>query len=223
MSKKSTREEAVELAYASAQKKLRAADPETVAEHSGAEWHKDEGYLEIPFLNRRYRVSLPDVTVRSRTALHRSENSGCRKAADEAGEEPPLVRRVLILHYLLQAHGTGLAGRWVDFRSIPGGVAYYPVFRGRIISRLVRMFGERPQALIEAAAPLGGQPIEMADVGIEITAFPRVPVVFALWEASEEFGPEGTVMFDDSLPTYLETEDAIVVCEEIFAGLKHRV
>jgi hypothetical protein len=206
MSKKSTREEAVELAYASAQKQLRATDPETVAEHSGAEWHKDEGYLEVPFLNKRYRVSLLDGEI-----------------GDQAGEEPPLVRKVLILHYLLQAHGTGLAGRWVDFRSIPGGVAYYPVFQGRIISRLVRMFGERPQALIEAATPLGGRPIEMADVGIEIPAFPRVPVVFALWEASEEFGPEGTVMFDDSLPTYLETEDAIVVCEEIFAGLKHRV
>jgi hypothetical protein len=206
MSKKSTREEAIELAYASAQKQLCETDPETVAEHSGAEWHKDEGYLEVPFLNRRYRVSIPDVTIR-----------------DDAGEDPPLVRKVLILHYLLQAHGTGLAGRWVDFRSIPGGVAYYPVFRGRIISRLVRMFGERPQALIEAAAPLGGRSIEKADVGVEIPAFPRVPVVFALWEASEEFGPEGTVMFDDSLPTYLETEDAIVVCEEIFGELKHRV
>ena len=144
MSKKSTREEAVELAHASAQKELRTADPKAVAEQSGAAWHKDEGYIEVPFLNRTYRVSLPEATM-----------------VDEAGEEPPLVRKVLILHYLLQAHGTGLANRWVDFRSIPGGVVYYPVFRGRIISRLVRMFGERPQALIEAAAPLGGRPIEM--------------------------------------------------------------
>jgi hypothetical protein len=31
------------------------------------------------------------------------------------------------------------------------------------------------------------------------------------------------VMFDDSLPTYLETEDAIVVCEEIFGALKEYV
>jgi hypothetical protein len=206
MSKKSTREEAVELAHTSAQKELGAADPTAVAERSGAEWHQGKGYLEVPFLNSRYRVSLPDGEVRA-----------------EEGEDPSLVRKVLILHYLLQAHGTGLAGRWVDFRSLPGGVVYYPVFRGRVISRLVRMFGERPQDMILAAAPLGGRPIEMADVGVEIPAFPRVPVVFALWEASEEFGPEGTVMFDDSLPTYLETEDAIVVCEEIFGALKGHV
>lgn len=206
MSKKSTRDEAIELAHASAQKQLCETDPEAVAENSGAVWYKTEGYFEIPFLNSRYRVSLPVGEVSA-----------------EEGEEPSLVRKVLILHYLLQAHGQGLANRWVDFRSIPGGVVYYPVFRGRIISRLVRMFGEQPQALIEAATPLGGRSIAMADVAVEITAFPRVPVVLALWEASDEFGPEGTVMFDDSLPAYLETEDAIVVCEEIFAGLKQRV
>jgi hypothetical protein len=241
MKKKSTWEESVELAFSSAQKRLRTMDPKGVAERSASELSTgDEGkYLKLTFLNQRYRVFLPEGEVRSRTALHKSESTAplhsteqgmrgpasvrCRKAADEAGGDPPLVRKVLILHYLIQAHGTGLARRWVDFRSLPGGVVYYPVFRGRVIARLVRMFGQRPQALIAAALPLGGRAIEMADVAVEIPAFPRVPVVFALWKASDEFGPEGTVMFDDSLPTYLETEDAIIVCEEILGGLKHNV
>jgi hypothetical protein len=225
MKKKSTWQEAVELAFASAQKHLRAMDPRQVAERSAAEWHEGEGggYLELTFLNQRYQVLLPQAEVKSRTALHKSENTGCRKAADAAGEEPSLVRKVLILHYLIQAQGKELARRWVDFRSLPGGVVYYPVFRGRVISRLVRMFGKSPRDIIEAAAPLGGREIAMADAAVEIPAFPRVPVVFALWEASEEFAPEGTVMYDDSLPTYLETEDAIIVCEEIFGALKEHV
>jgi hypothetical protein len=208
MSKKSTREEAIELAFASAQQRLRAIDPRQVAERSAAKWHEGKrgGGLEIAFLNKRYRVLLPGAEVR-----------------DAAGEKPPLVRRVLILHYLIQAQGKDLARRWVDFRSLPGGVVYYPVFRGRVIARLVRMFGERPQALISAAAPLGGRAIAMADWAVEIPAFPRVPVVFALWEASDEFAPEGTIMYDDALPAYLETEDAIIVCEEILGALKDNV
>jgi hypothetical protein len=208
MSKKSHREEAIELALASAQQQLRALDLRQVAEQSAAEWHEDRGGggFEIAFLNRRYRVELPGAEVR-----------------DEAGEEPPLVRRVLILHYLIQAQGKELTRRWVDFRSLPGGVVYYPVFRGRVIARLVRMFGERPQALIAAAAPLGGRAIAMADWAVEILAFPRVPVVLALWEASDEFAPEGTIMYDDALPAYLETEDAIIVCEEILGELKSNV
>jgi len=205
MKKKSTWEEAVELAFSSAQKRLRAMDPKEVAKRSASQWGTgDRGeYLEVTFLNQRYRVILPDLEVR-----------------DEMGEIPPMVRRVLILHYLIGAQGRELTGRWIDFRSLPGGVVYYPVFRGRVISRLVRMFGERPGDLIPAAVPLGGREIAMADVAIEIPAFSRVPMVFALWEASDEFGPEGTVMYDDSLPAYLETEDAIIACEEIFGALK---
>jgi len=208
MSKKSTWQEAVEMAFASAQRLLKAMDPKQVAEQSAAEWHEGEGggHLEITFLNQRYRVLLPDAAIRA-----------------ESGEDPPLVRKVLILHYLIQAQGKELARRWVDFRSLPGGVVYYPVFRGRVIARLVRMFGQRPQELIAAAAPLGGRAIAMADWAVEIPAFPRVPVVLALWEASDEFAPEGAVMYDDALPAYLQTEDAIIVCEEIFGALKEHV
>lgn len=206
MNKKSTREEALELAYASAQERLRAMAPAEVAERSASERSTDTGgeYLEVIFLNQGYRVLLPHAEVRS-----------------EAGDEPSLVRKVLILHYLTQARGHELTtGRWVDFRSLPGGVAYHPVFRGRVIGRLVGMFGQRPADLIPAAAPLGGQEIAMADVAVEITAFPRVPVVLALWRGSDEYGPDGTVMFDEALPTYLETEDAIIVCEEILGALQ---
>jgi len=208
MSKKSTREEAIELAFASAQQRLRAMDPRQVAEQSASPWSKgEEGeYLEVTHLNQHYRVLLPDAKVR-----------------DAEGGEPPLVKRVLILHYLIQAQGKELTRRWVDFRSLPGGLVYYPVFRGRVIARLVRMFGEQPRKLIPAAAPLGGRAIAMADVAVEIPAFPRVPVVFALWEASEEFAPEGTIMYDDALPAYLETEDVIIVCEEILGALKGNV
>jgi hypothetical protein len=208
MSKKSTREEAIELALVSAQQRLKAIDPIDVAKRAGVQWHAGQGggSFEVTFLNRRYRVELPGAQVR-----------------DESDGEPSLVRRVLILHYLVQAQGKEPARRWVDFRSLPGGVVYYPVFRGRVIARLIRMFGEKPEALIPAAAAVGGREIAMADCAVEIPAFPRVPVVLALWKPSEEFGPEGTVMYDDALPAYLETEDAIIVCEEILGALRNYV
>jgi hypothetical protein len=204
MKRQSPWQEAVELAFASAQQQLRAMDPRQVAERSASEWYEGEGggHLEITFLNQRYQVLLPEAEVRG-----------------EAGEEPSLVRRVLILHYLIQAQGRGLTNRWVDFRSLPGGVVYYPVFRGRVISRLIRMFGKRPRDLIRTAACLGAREIAMADAAVEIPVFARVPIVFALWEASDEFGPEGAVMYDDAVPAYLKTEDAIIACEEIFGEL----
>lgn len=208
MKRSSPRQEAVELAFASAQKRLMAMDPRQVAEHSASRWVPGDGggYLEVTFLNCSYRVSLPAIEVRS-----------------EQGAGPSLVRKVLILHYLIQAQGGGFIGRWVDFRSLPGGVVYYPVFRKRVIARLIGMFGERPEMLIPAAAPLEGRAIALADWAVEIPAFARVPVVFALWEGSPEFGPQGQVMYDGVLPAYLKTEDAIIVCEEIIGAMKHNV
>jgi hypothetical protein len=208
MTHRTPRQQAVGLAFASAQKRLKAMDPRQVAEQSASRLGRTgQGeFLEITFLSQRYQVLLPAIEVRS-----------------EQGAEPSLVRRVLILHYLIQAQGSGLAKRWVDFRSLPGGVVYYPVFRSRVIARLIGMFGERPEKLIPAAAPLGGRAIAMADWAVEILAFARVPVVFALWKGSPEFGPQGQVMYDGAIPAYLETEDAIVACEEILGEMKHNV
>lgn len=200
MKGKATWQQAVELAYEQARGRLQAMDPIIVAEHSGSQWQG--GYLEVVYLNKCYRIGLPEVVV---------------KGPDG---DPPLIRKVLILHYLTQAQGEALRGRWVDLRSLPGGVVYYPVFRGRVIARLVRMFGRRPEGLIKAAAPLGGTPIEMGDVAVKIPAFPRVPLVLVLWRGSEEFVPEGGVLYDESLPCYLSTEDAIVLLEEILGELK---
>jgi hypothetical protein len=208
MQKKSTWEEAVELAFSSAREKLGTLILEEVAKKSGTFFHRggNGGYLELIFVGRKYRVMFPEGNVR-----------------DEGGGELHLIRTVLILHYLIEAQGKDLDGRWVDFRSLPGGMAYSPVFRGRVISRLLRLFGQRPQELITAASPLGGRAIEMADVAVVIPAFPRVPVVLALWRGDNEFRPEGTILYDASIPAYLKTEDAIIVCEEILSELKKNV
>jgi len=207
MKKKSLWEEAVELSFAKAQEQLRALKPRQVAKRSDCQWHGDgEGYLEVNFLDKRYRVAWPEAVVQ-----------------DSDGNEATLVRAVLILHYLTGAQGKAVAGIWTDFRSLPGGIAYYPAFRGRVIGRLLRLFGSEPQKLISAAKPLGGQGIELADVAVKFWVFPRVPVVFGLWHSTEEFGPEATVMYDAHLPAYLQTEDAIIVCEEILGELKQHV
>ncbi len=148
MKKKSTWEQSVKLAYQLAQKALQDLPPHEVAQRCAVKLITGdaERYLEVPFLNRRYRVILPEGEVRG-----------------EGDDDPTLVVKVLILHYLTHAQGVQLTRRWVDFRQLPGGVAYYPVFRGRVIGRLVRLFGQRPGDLVTAAEPWGGRAVQLAD------------------------------------------------------------
>lgn len=200
---KSTWERSLELAYELARERLQDLSPEEVARRAGGRWLGEEGVLELNFFGRGHRVALPQGEV-----------------VEEGGERPPMLREVLILHYLVQAKGTEPEGRWIDFRKLPGGEVYYPVFRGRIIYPLLRLFGRAPERLPEVAEALGGRSLSIGDGAAAFRAFPRVEVAFGIWRGSEEFGPEGFVLFDPTVTDYLSTEDAIWVCHEALARLK---
>jgi hypothetical protein len=45
------------------------------------------------------------------------------------------------------------------------------------------------------------------DKALKIFALPRVPVVLSLWMGDEEFPPEANLYFDQSIASYLPTED----------------
>jgi hypothetical protein len=44
-------------------------------------------------------------------------------------------------------------------------------------------------------------------MALKIFALPRVPIVLSLWRGDEEFPPEANLYFDQSISSYLSTED----------------
>jgi hypothetical protein len=60
-------------------------------------------------------------------------------------------------------------------------------------------------------AKIGELLSEPGDVAVKVLAFPKVPVVLSLWKGDEEFPPEGNVLFDASITSYLSTEDIAYV------------
>ncbi|RLA86432.1 MAG: hypothetical protein DRG31_00170 [Deltaproteobacteria bacterium] len=201
--RKSTWEEALDLAFDLARERLSEFDPSGIAQRAGVLWMGQQGAFEVPFFGKAFKVFYPQGEV-----------------YDQEGRRTHRLREVLILHYLIRAKGTKPRGSWMDFRKLPGGAAYYPVFWGRIIGPLLKLFGDRPQALREIAPPLGGRPLEMGDGALVLRAFPRVEVVFGVWGRRDDFPPEGFVLFDPTIVDYLSTEDTIWVCHEALSLLK---
>lgn len=202
---RSTWEEALDLAFELAQAKLSALGPKEVASRAGVDWSEGESFFVVPFFGHPFKVRYPEGEV-----------------YDRQGRRVYRLKEVLILHYLTQAKGTAPKGQWVDFRKLPGGLVYYPVFRGRIIIPLVRLFGQDPKRLVELAEELGGEALPMGDGALALWAFPRVKVAFGLHGPREDLSPEGFVLFDASITDYLSTEDAIWVCHEALSLLKAR-
>jgi hypothetical protein len=149
-----------------------------------------EGLL-LPYFGQARRITWPEVGV---------------SPGDGAGEIS-LPEQGLILHYLLNASGEPLTGRTIDFRQVPEGSFYWSAFVSRAKNPLLSTFGQDLALYAKAAAALGGEPLPLGDAAARFMAFPRVPVTHVLWGGDEEFPPEATILFDETVPGYLPTED----------------
>lgn len=136
------------------------------------------------------------------------------------GEGVAPVVEILLLHYLTRASGALPTGERVSFKELPGGFLYYEAFTHRVLRPLVAVFGEKPQLLLKAGEKLGGRPLSFGDAAVELPALPRVPVTFIVWAGDEEFPPNGSVLFDATVPGYLSTEDCVVLAQMGVSALR---
>jgi len=125
---------------------------------------------------------------------------------------------IILLHYLLSLlNGSGpLSGDWVSFKEIPGGHAYYSVFRKRVIGILKRKCDDKPEIFLKKLEKFKPTKTHHADLSIIIKAFKNIPILITYWKGDEEMGSEMNILFDRSIADILCTED-IVVMSEIFA------
>lgn len=173
---------------------LKTSDLAACCQKAGVSLEKDsEGNrrISIPFLGK-----VRDLVVKKNNFFF-----------DESTEAVKLQDQVLLLHYLITATGVPVQNKWITFREVPSGPFYYPSFVKRAIAPLVKCFGETPEGLEKVGAKIGELLSEPGDVAVKVLAFPKVPVVLSLWKGDDEFPPEGNVLFDASITSYLGTED----------------
>ncbi len=197
---RNVRDYANELAFSIVVKQLVATeDIEAQCRKTGSRYIRPEKAVLINFLNRTYKFSYPEGVV---------------SFADETGEVP-IKDKILILDYFTRASGNPLTGELITYKELHDGINYFPTFHKRAIQPFVTFFGDKPEYLIETAGIFGGKPVNYGDVAVKIDAFSRVPITIALWRGDEEFGPEGSILFDSTVSEYLTNDDIHSLCEGI--------
>lgn len=187
--------QAYAAAYSKACEELRRWDPADMAASSGAGFDSAANTFSLIYGGQRCQVSYP---------------SGEVTYADSAATVPN-TERIILLHYLVRSAGRPPAGHWISFKELPAvGMLYLDPFNKRVTNYLLAVFGHRPQLLSAAGEILGASAVSCGDFGVRLDILPRLPVIYALWAADEEFGPRATVLFDATAPLYLPTEDLIV-------------
>lgn len=153
--------------------------------------------ISVKFLNDEYTVDLENKKVLSLS---------CNAPAKD-------FTAILILHYLVRKFEglPALTGEWITFKELSEIESYYPAFRSRAISPLIRKYGGRPEGILDALERLPAKKVEQGDIGIVVEAFNGVPVLITFWRGDDEFGPEVNMLFDRSITRIFCTEDVVVL------------
>ncbi|MEN6441977.1 MAG: DUF3786 domain-containing protein [Syntrophobacter sp.] len=177
---------------------LRKKDIKAMADAAGVALatHTGAAELMVTYLGARYRVSVTPIADILR---------------QDSREEVPLPDKILIAHYLLGATGKKPTGRLITFRQIPDGQFYFEAFQKRARDPFVSFFGANGHLFRKCAESMGAKPVENGDYGMEFSVFPRINVQLVLWEGDDEFPPDATILFDESVQRHLPVEDIAVL------------
>ncbi len=166
-----------------------------------------EKQLSLKFLNDNYSIN-----TEARSVLSESCNVPAKTYLS-----------ILLLHYLIRKFRpkgpVKPTGEWIDFNQLEGGEEYYPTFKKRTISHLLRKYGKAPEAILKVSERLPVKTADKGDVGIVVYPFVDVPILITMWKADDEFGPDANILFDRTIADVFCTEDIVVLTETIVHSL----
>lgn len=179
---------------------IKGLDLRERAEKGGAHFekgtHRRGGRISLSLFNSRYVIDFPDLLI----------TSSDKKVIS-------LVTKIILLHYLIKADGSPLFHRLIPYKEIPGGMLYAGMFARRAVEPLIPIFGQSPEAFLDAGFRMGGRKAEYGDVSFVLSALPRIPMTYIFWKGDEEFPATIQLLFDKSVDGYLPLEDIVVVGE----------
>ena len=172
-------------------------------------WHlqADDYNLLVRFLGRSYKICRKNGAV---TRLWDGETASYSEA--------------LSIFDLLCHEKIGvLSGEFAPVNSLNGcakGAAVGTDFYGRTAAR----FDKDPEKFRSACIALGGNPIDMGDIGFRFSVFADLPVILKFYHADEDFPASITLLWDANMLQFVlyETVFYIAGCllEAILENMK---
>jgi hypothetical protein len=116
------------------------------------------------------------------------------------------------MHYLTHADGAAVSGNLISYRQLPGAKMFEQRFVNLVSRPMLDLFDNDADSFRQAAAALGGQAMDYkGDATFRFMALPRLPVACIFNTGEGEIPPSFSVLFDESAPHYLPTEDLTVL------------
>jgi hypothetical protein len=175
-------------------KDLLQLDPLEVCRRSLATYNHESRKYTLRVLTIEYDVMLGDRAV--------------MPAAERDADIPDLGLefRIMILDYLANCKEIPLSGRLVSGAQLKAGEFFFRGTHGLELDGLVNAFGKKPEQFKSTGISLGGKSLELGDASFQLLVLPRVPIVYVLWAADEEFPARLSVLFDSTADSMMHLD-----------------
>lgn len=183
-------------AYTFAVEKLKKITIEEIAKNSGCRYLEQQNMLIVPYLNTECFLKLPDFSFVQDENLKTKE-------------------KVLILHYLAQSKNIHEDGILISFSELEAGNIYKPSIESRIYKPLTDRFRLSGETFLKNASSLGATKTQHSKYSVRLNVFPKVSIYIIFYPEDDEFPASCQMLFDSSIKNILDTEDIVVICEEI--------
>jgi len=114
--------------------------------------------------------------------------------------------RIMVLDYLANCKEISLSGRLVSGTQLKAGGFFFRGTHGLELDALVNAFGNKPEQFKNTGLSLGGKSLELGDASFQLPVLPRVPIVYVLWAADEEFSARLSVLFDSTADSHMHLD-----------------
>lgn len=185
---------AYRIAEEKARKVVSELLPEVVAAERKIKYDSEAGKFIFAFFDREIFVTYPEGAVLM---------SGGKRVSGAVA--------VVALHYLMYS-GEPVEGHgWLPYRDMPGARHFSTAFESMAESRLSAYFGNKPERFVRSAVALGGVGEDVGDASFVVPALPRVPLLIAMWFATDEFPAAAKIYYKPNASYYLHSEDLAVI------------
>ena len=197
----------LKVSFRRALEELAKKDIQRQCQLAGADYkviRAGEALISLSLMERVYQIHCPEGEVI------------CRDNSQKVG----LMKKAILLRYLNNAKEASGEEKLIGFNELPSGSFYNPAFSQSVVKPFIDFFGKKPEKLKWTAKRLGGTEVPFGDVGVKIPFLPKVKISFIIWEGDDEFSPQGKILFNSHIASYLSTEGVVIASQMIFGKLK---
>jgi hypothetical protein len=172
---------------------IRSKNPDSLAARTGAIYSPvgdPHGEFRLSFWSREIILRFPDFIG---------------NYADN-GEVINTFDLTMLAYYFDVSDGAPIAGEWIAFNQIPGGMFYAQAFQSYSGDELAKVFGNDSEAFMEVNDRLGGRREFFGNLAYSYQVLPRVPIMVVCWLGDEDFPPSYRILFDANAHHHLVTD-----------------